>query len=176
VYHSSTFFTAFLRLPLSSLHLPQCSNIILTMYHYPTLMLTTPCRKHALFSHFRVAFLHFASSPPRSDLPTTPSKTQPRTAPVTLHDSSSKVLLTTSRLWTLGHFAASKLQPISNIELTSDGSSPILSTKDGMVVRVFQLRPYNFHSSSQGVDSRFKIYRSGVLSFTSTNENKTNRK
>ena len=35
----------------------------------------------------------------------------------------------------------SKRQPISNIEFTSDGNSLIVSTEDGRVIRVFQIRP-----------------------------------
>jgi WD40 repeat protein len=35
----------------------------------------------------------------------------------------------------------SKRQPISNINFTSDGNSLIISTEDGRVIRVFQLRP-----------------------------------
>jgi WD40 repeat protein len=41
----------------------------------------------------------------------------------------------------ISEFAASKRQPISNIEFTSDGNSLIVSTEDGRVIRVFQIRP-----------------------------------
>jgi hypothetical protein len=41
----------------------------------------------------------------------------------------------------ISQFMASKRQPISNIDFTSDGNSLIVSTEDGRVIRVFQVRP-----------------------------------
>jgi WD40 repeat protein len=41
----------------------------------------------------------------------------------------------------ISKFMVSKRQPISNIEFTSDGNSLIVSTEDGKVIRVFQVRP-----------------------------------
>jgi WD40 repeat protein len=41
----------------------------------------------------------------------------------------------------ISSFAVSKQHPINNIEFTHDGNSVIISTEDGKVIRVFQVRP-----------------------------------
>jgi hypothetical protein len=41
----------------------------------------------------------------------------------------------------ISQFMASKRQPIGNIDFTSDRNSLIVSTEDGKVIRVFQVRP-----------------------------------
>ena len=46
-------------------------------------------------------------------------------------------------------FATSKRQPISNIQFTNDGNPLIISTEDGGVICVFQIRPLSLVSRAR---------------------------
>ena len=60
---------------------------------------------------------------------------------VTIVDLMPLLTLPSSHPTVISEFAVSKRQPISNLGFTKDGNSLIVSTEDGRVIRVFQIRP-----------------------------------
>jgi hypothetical protein len=60
---------------------------------------------------------------------------------VTIVDLTPLLTSPSSHPTVISEFAVSKRQPISNLEFMKDGNSLIVSTEDGRVIRVFQIRP-----------------------------------